>query len=232
MADVWPKEKAYFVDLIFMDDPDDTTVSAPATHPVRACFAEVAKRAQLAVPVTGLSRSPAYQSAVKQVVQEQGNGLALRLTSDDFEDADELEVALMAASAYFELPQNQMDLILDLQSVGNSSAGTIAQMHRANIDLLPNLDRWRTLTVSASAFPLSLMPLQRDQWNVVSRTDWRGWNQIVTGTKQAARLPSGSTFQFLDFISGTTGSTIGCHFETPDFSPVPGLQVVEVTAIL
>jgi hypothetical protein len=194
MGDIWSKDQAYFVDLIFMDDLDDATVPANTTHPVAICFAEVRKHGQLAIPVAGLSRSPGYQDAVKQVVKEQGNGLALRLTSDDFEDADELGLALTAACTYFGLEEDQIDLVLDLQSVASSSAGTIAQMHRANIELLPNIPAWRTLTVCASAFPLSLVPLQRNQWNVISRIDWRAWNQIVTGSKAPTRLPAYSDY--------------------------------------
>lgn len=183
----WPKGQAYFIDLLFFDDSDDPTATAEA---VKKCFGKAIKAGHQAIPVSGLSRSPAYQNAAKLVVDAQHNGLALRLTPDDFEDLDELEAALNAACKLFGLPKNQIDLVLDLGAVGSATAGTVAQMHRANIDLLPDTGKWRTLTVAASAFPLSLMPLQRDHWNVQQRKDWRGWSQIVTGAKRPARLPA------------------------------------------
>ncbi len=190
MSGQWPDDLPYFIDLLFLDDPDDNDVPATANHPVRLCFAEVEEKGQVAVPVTGLTRSPGYQSAIKQVVAEQAQGLLLRLTPDDFEDVEELEVTLEGIPGFFGLERDQIDLILDIGSVVNSSAGTVAQMHRANIDLIPNLDDWRTLTVASSAFPLSLAPLVRNQWNPSPRLDWRGWRQLVTGAKQPRRLPA------------------------------------------
>jgi len=194
MANQWPSDVAYFIDLLFLDDPDDDVVPATGQHPVRVCFAEVEEQDQVAVPVTGLSRSPGYQSAVQQVVSQQGNGLVLRLTPDDFEDADELEAGLEGVPGLFELEIGEIDLLLDIGSVSNSSAGTVAQIHRANIDLIPGLNEWRTLTVGASAFPLSLAPLVRDQWNPSSRQDWRGWRQLIIGAKPPTRLPAYSDY--------------------------------------
>lgn len=189
MEGQWPNKQRYFIDMLFLDD-DDETVPAGATHPIRRCFAEVATRDQNAVPVTGLARSPSYQSAVQQVISEQERGLVLRLVPDDFEDPEELEASLQAALGYFKLKHKDIDLILDAGSVADSSAGVVAQLHRAQIDLIPNLVDWRTLTVAASAFPLGLGPLLRDQWNVSSRVDWRGWRLLVTGSRPPGRLPA------------------------------------------
>jgi hypothetical protein len=190
----WPSNQPYFIDVLFLDDPDDTATPAPPTHPVRLCFTEVAAQGQIAIPVTGFSRSPGYQSAIQQVVAAQGNGFVLRLTPDDFEDVEALEVGLDVIPNYFNVDRTQVDLLLDIGSVANSSAGTVAQMHRANIDLIPNLDEWRTLTVASSAFPLGLAPLERNQWNPASRLDWRGWRALITATKRPKRLPAYSDY--------------------------------------
>lgn len=186
----WPDVRRYFIDMVFLDDPEDETVPALAGHPLRRCFVAVAEHGQVAVPVTGLARSPGYQSAVKQIVDDQGNGIVLRLVPDDFEDPEELEVSLNAAVDYFEIEHGQIDLVLDAGSVADSSAGVVAQVHRAQIDLVPDLNDWRSLTVAASAFPLGLAPLARDQWNIADRVDWRGWRSLVTGPRQPERLPA------------------------------------------
>ena len=190
----WPGNLPYFIDVLFLDDPDDTIAPALPTHPVRLCFAEVAAQGQIAIPVTGFSRSPGYQSAIQQVVAAQGNGFVLRLTPDDFEDVEELEVGLDVIPNYFNVDRTQVDLVLDIESVASSSAGTVAQMHRANIDLIPNLDEWRTLTVASSAFPLGLMPLERNTWNPAPRLDWRGWRALTTASRRPKRLPAYSDY--------------------------------------
>jgi hypothetical protein len=190
----WPVNQPYFMDVFFLDDPDDTVTPAPPTHPVRLCFAEVIAQGQIAVPVTGFSRSPGYQNAIQQVIAEQGNGFVLRLTTEDFEDVEALEVGLDVIPNYFNVDRAQIDLLLDIESVANSSTGTVAQMHRANIDLIPNLGEWRTLTVASSAFPLGLAPLERNQWNPAPRFDWRGWRALTTASKRPSRLPAYSDY--------------------------------------
>lgn len=190
MSAHWPKGSEYLVDFVFLDDPDEEG-EADDTHPLRACLSDAVERGQVAVPVTGLSRSPLYQSAVSQTAKEQKNGIAIRLTSDDFEDdADELEDALTALLGYCDGSPDRSDLLIDLGSVADSSAGAVAQRHRSNIDLLPWLDEWRTLTVVAGAFPLGMAALARDEWNERLRHDWRGWRSLVTGKRPPARLPT------------------------------------------
>jgi len=185
----WPNESRYFLDFLFIDDPDDTE-EADESHPVRQCFAEVAKRGQRAIPVTGLARSPGYQSAIRQVVSEQGNGLAIRLSADDFEDSETLDEAIEAVADFFGQERSEIDLFLDHGSVATLSSSGVAQMYRANIDLIPNLEDWRTLTVASAAFPPGLGPLERYQWNSAMRTDWRGWVKLVTGPRPPIRVPA------------------------------------------
>lgn len=187
----WPLDKAYFIDLFFFDDEDDTTTPAASTHPVRVCFREVSKRKQVAIPVTGLSRSPSYQSAIQQVVADQKHGVAVRLVPDDFEEgSDELDAMLIALMKLFKVKAADVDLIIDAGSVAVSSAGSVAQIYRASVDLIPSVKEWRSLTAAASAFPLSLAQLVRDEWNPWNRHEWRGWRQLVTGKVPPSRLPA------------------------------------------
>src|SRR5271156_6292262 len=65
MAAQWPIDSPYFIDFLFFDDLEDNP--QPENHPLRLCFADVAARHQVAIPVTGLSRSPGYQAAVRYV---------------------------------------------------------------------------------------------------------------------------------------------------------------------
>jgi hypothetical protein len=195
MSTHWTNGSEYFIDFVFLDDPDEEG-EAGSDYPLSVCFADVAARRQIAVPVTGLSRSPTYQSSVSQIVAEQAHGIAIRLSADDFEEDDndntgELEEALTALLGYCHVGVTDVDLIVDLGSVATSSSGAaVAQTHRSNIELLPWLDEWRTLTVVSGAFPTKMADLNRGQWNNRGRHDWRGWRSLVTGRHQPRRLPS------------------------------------------
>ena len=191
MSTHWHAELPYFIDLVFLDDPDDDNTPATDDHPVRECFEEVAEQGQRAIPVTGISRSPGYQDAIRQVVADQEEGVCIRLTADDFEeDSDDIDNTLQAAMDIFEVGPDETDIILDAGSVADASAAVVAQLHRAHLDLMPNLNDWRTLTVLSGGFPLSLAALVRGEWNPRNRHDWRGWSRLISGAHPPPRLPS------------------------------------------
>jgi hypothetical protein len=189
MSGCWPGDKPYFLDLLFLDDEDMEEKDAKS-HPLVKCFDDVANRKAFAIPVTGTGRSPAYQSALKSITESQGNGYAIRLVTDDFEDEDELGDAIQALVKLIGVPRAKIDLIVDADSVAEMSASTVSQMHRANLTVLPTIEKWRTLTVLGGSFPLSMAPLTRGIWNSAPRNDWHGWRQLIRKPKDVARLPA------------------------------------------
>jgi len=194
----FPTAQPYFIDMVFWDDEDDSdaTVSSQAgdDHPVIICFEESAKRGQSAIPVTGTNRSQVYQDAVRQIIEKQENGVAIRLTPDDFDDDTDLPTALDNLLEFLAVDYTDADLIIDIGSVVQQNAQVVAQIHRANLDLTPRIDDWRTLTVATAAFPVGLGGLTGGTWNPIPRVDWQAWEKLVTGTKKPKRLPSYSDY--------------------------------------
>jgi Beta protein len=187
MSAFWEANRPYFIDAVFLDDEDSPEGEA-ANHPLAACFAEVAAQGQLAVPVTGTDRSPAYQAALRRVVREQGHGMAIRLTPEDFEDEDMLPDAIAALVRYARVQREEVDLMIDAKTVAHlTSSAAIRRMLRGMIDAVPDLSDWRTLTVIAGAFPTGLGPLQRG-WNLAPRLDWQGWLSLIG--RPISRRPS------------------------------------------
>ncbi|HTQ40549.1 MAG TPA: hypothetical protein VMJ32_16100 [Pirellulales bacterium] len=109
--------------------------------------------------------------------------------SSDFEDEDQLAEALDALLDYVDLEKDQIDIIVDADTVADHPAATIAQLHRARLEVVPALDDWRTVTVIAGAFPLSLAPLERG-WNERSRSDWLGWRSVIRTPRRLTWLPT------------------------------------------
>jgi len=186
MAEAWPLKSPYFLDLLYFDE--DMPVGDK--NPVHVCFNRAHKLGQLVVPVTGSARSPEYQESLQVVVGKLKTGLCLRLTNEDLEDEDQLTEIVNALTSYFKLKPADVDMVLDIGSVANTPAATIAKIHRANIDLLPTVQQWRSLTVVAGAFPTGLAPLTRGTWNQQARADWNGWQKLVTSKQKHERLPS------------------------------------------
>ena len=184
----WPATAPYFVDLLFFDD-DGGASNAPPLSAVVTCLNAAKAKGQRAIPVTGTGRSPAYQRAVKKFADAE-RGVAIRLIADDFEDEGDLATALDSLAKFIGLTPSSIDLIVDLGSVADQNPAVIAQLHRANLSVIPTITAWRTLTVATGAFPVSLAPLTRDAWNRLVRIDWQAWLKLVSGTKKPDRLPA------------------------------------------
>jgi hypothetical protein len=189
MANVWPDTLPYFVDMLFLDD-EDMTEGEAADHPIATCLAKAAEADQHAIPVTGTARSPAYQSALRTIVDEQQNGFAIRLVPQDFEDEDQLIEAIDSLVEYVDIDKDAIDILVDGDTVAGLPAATVSQLHRARIDVLPYADEWRTITAIAGAFPMGLAPLTSGAWNTPPRVDWLGWHAIVRRPRNLTRLPA------------------------------------------
>jgi len=193
----------YFVDLLFFDD-EGAAFGDPPNQAVLDCIGAAANKGHAAIPVTGTGRSPAYQAAIRQL-GDPNSGVAIRLVPEDFEDEAELGNALAALSEFLGLKRSSLDLIVDLGSVADQKPPIITQIHRANLDLIPNIGAWRTLTVTSGAFPLGLAPLTRNIWNRVQRADWQAWLALISGTRRPRRLPS-----YGDYAIAHPGFLLSC----------------------
>ena len=189
MNAVWPTDRVYFIDLLYLDD-EAYGVADAATHPLTGCFADVARLGHTAIPVTSLDRSEGYQAALSAIVQEQRRGFGLRLSADDFEDDEELAANIDALLSFISVSPQYVDIFVDSRAVIGASPAEVAQLHRARLSLLPHIADWRTLTVVAGAFPAGMAPLTSGQWNRVPRSDWNGWIALQNRARLIARRPS------------------------------------------
>lgn len=155
-----------------------------------AAAAQVFQRAAAAgivfAPVTGLSRT----SDVAAAMTHRQHGLALRLTRDEFESG-----ALTAAIGRFltthGLSPEQVDLIVDLGAVDQMVVAGIMALTDAFLADVPDHARWRTLTVSACAFPMSMGGVERHSQLLVERGEWIAWRDGLHARRNGfSRLPT------------------------------------------
>ncbi|MDP1798087.1 MAG: beta family protein, partial [Planctomycetaceae bacterium] len=186
MDSVWPHELPYFIDMVFADD-EDSPAEAADTHPITVAFAAAAS--QHAIPVTGPTRSPAYQEAVRKIVASQRRGYAVRLLVEDFEDDEAMAAWIDAILDFMEVSIGEVDLIVDLDSVAGQPAAVVSRECLTLLSMVPRLSEWRTTTVVGAAFPAGLSPLARG-WNTLPRNDWLGWNGVISRPRTLTRLPT------------------------------------------
>jgi len=107
----------FFLDLQLLQPP---LAGAKQAHPL-VVFGEEARARQLRlVPVTGLTRSPTYQSAVASLVKTDNQGACIRVTPKDIQCAT-FPRDLQRLLSDLRIEPTQVDLLVDYGVIDNSS---------------------------------------------------------------------------------------------------------------
>ena len=118
------------------------------------------------------------------------HGLALRLRRDEFE-AGGLGENVRRFMARHELTPENTDLIVDLSAVNDLVAVGVQALASAFLAEVPDHARWKTFTLSACAFPLSMGIVDRNSYNFIERIDWLAWRDGQHAHRQSLlRLPT------------------------------------------
>ena len=152
-----------------------------------AAFARAVNEGINFTPVTGISRTADVAAAVALYPD---NGIAIRLTRDEFETG-QLTADLLAFMAAHNLVQEHVDLIVDLDQLENMIPAGIMALSAAFLADVPDHARWKTLTVTGSAFPRSMAVVPTNVSANVARFEWQAWRDgLYAGRAALVRLPT------------------------------------------
>lgn len=122
-------------------------------------------------PVTGISRNVDLEAALAF----RDNGLAIRLERSEFE-AGGLSGSIHTFLSRNSLVPEDIDLFIDLGAIDNMICTGARRLARAFLEEVPNHKRWRTFTLSASAFPQSMTVIKNsNSYDTIDRLDWMAW---------------------------------------------------------
>lgn len=137
-------------------------------------------------PVTGISRA----ADTRAVMEHRDRGIALRLTRGEFERGD-LANELTRYLRSHSLSHEEIDLIVDLGPADELVAEGVVALGTAFLEEIPDLTRWRSLILSAGAFPPSMGVLERLSSGFVDRVDWIAWRDTLDQRRRVLpRLPT------------------------------------------
>jgi Beta protein len=151
MADYWGTEHPLFVDLALLDADERM---ANGRHPVDDLFARLSAAGVEAIPVTGTDRDANYQAAVRTVLARDDQGVALRLTPEDFGNVTAAIAALIAATNAQIDQIDQIGLIFDFGAIQEAQVQLTTLLALNAIQSVQNLADYRTVTLGA--FPVNL----------------------------------------------------------------------------
>lgn len=136
-------------------------------------------------PVTGISRTVDVAAALAH----RAHGLALRVTRAEFNNGN-LAANIGGFLNSHRLTPEEVDLIVDLGPVEDLIVDGITALTEALMAEVPHHERWRTFTLSACSFPLSMGIVDRQSHHFVERADWIAWEALYGRRRELQRLPT------------------------------------------
>ncbi len=170
--------KRYFLDC--------REIAPDGPEAVEDVFRRATELGPVFVPVTGITRSVDVQAALAN----RASGLALRLTREEFESGV-VQTELLSFVKSNGVPREVIDLIVDLGAVDDMVLPGVQALAAAFLTDIPDPGSWRTLTLSASAFPTGMGGLERRSHDLIDRLDWSAWRD---GVRDGGALPRVPTF--------------------------------------
>lgn len=178
-------ERPFFIDLCLIS-PDILNQGSNHFLAMLGQYASILKLSL--VPVTGIARDDAYQSAVHTVLSTHNHGACLRLSLEDIKRptlAEDINTLL----SHLQLPPELVDLIVDFKIIEQS-----APTFKTLCTLIPSVNGWRNFIVASGAFPEDLSGLQKNDIHRIERIDWKSWRDQTTEVPSVPRIPTYSDY--------------------------------------
>jgi hypothetical protein len=178
--------RACFIDLSLIGSGERMS---GGQHPAEFLFDRLRTLSCFAVPVTGLDRDSAYQSAITRIVSADGNGLCVRLEIRDAAKSD-LKQGIDRLLKTCILKTPQCDLLIDLGAPSFEPIEGFAKLIVTIAKNLPYRDRWRTLSLCATSFPSSMAGVKQGT-TLIPRQEWQLYRRVVELlANEGSRLPT------------------------------------------
>ncbi|HKQ36983.1 MAG TPA: beta family protein, partial [Verrucomicrobiae bacterium] len=146
-------------------------------HPLTYIFDEIGDRNCSAVPVTGIARNDAYQRAVSEIVQRNGNQLCVRVALEEAADAN-VGAGITELLSFHRTTPEKCDCVLDLGAPNFEPIDGFSALVQGVIEHMPHLSEWQTFTLVGTAFPPSMGDLSEGA-ATCPRHEWASYKTVA-----------------------------------------------------
>lgn len=151
-------------------------------------FAELRKAKAQAVPVVSLNHHPTAIAAAKQIVQQDHQGVALRVRLEDLMLSDFAKKAAALIKG-LNVSENEVDFVVDLENPAYEPYNVFADALLEALGRVTGLDAYRSFVVIGTAFPDSMKDVGIPGGSV-GRHDWQFYKELMGRRPKVMRRPS------------------------------------------
>jgi hypothetical protein len=182
---VWGENRAIFLDVYRPNEEDNAdSVALPLGQ-----YLEAARKIGLQlIPVTGLRRSPSFQSVIKNAVKTDALGVCFRLEPTDLGSTDVGNKAKNLARD-LKVSESDIDLLLDFREIPLNQISILPLTVKTILKSFPAIKTWRTLTLVATTFPTSMGAFTSRTITPRLRGEWAIWTNL-NADRSLSRTPT------------------------------------------
>ena len=180
----WGGGRLAFVDLNFI--PPDQRIDGE--HPLKRIFDSVRAEGLSLIPVVGLERDADYIKIAKDILQQDGQGVCIRIETTEI-DEENMEDSLTPLIKKIGVSETEVDLVIDLKVIQKNQVGLLTRSVRDVIRSLPKIKEWRSIALVATAFPQSMSLFEPNSIKLTSRVEWQLWTNILHNAAKIIRVP-------------------------------------------
>jgi hypothetical protein len=165
-----------------------TTRMIDGTHPLLWLMTQVRPNGANLIPVTNFERDAEYQNAVRVANAVDACGVVLRCSLEDAADSDFAD-NVEALAETLELEVSDFDIVIDLKSPNFEPLDGLATLLSKVLSASPAFQTARSLTIVATAFPISMAEV-KGPVQFVSRREWLLYKLLMGMLSSDARSPT------------------------------------------
>ena len=133
------------------------------------------------IPVMHLSYDADIKNGIISLVKKHDTELCLRLSRSDINE-DSIATRINEFLKSYNLKEEIIHLIVDLKITDEDYSALTGK-----INLIPNINKWKTFAIASGAFPPDLTQFTTPDLYRIPRTDWTNWVSLI---KNLTRKPS------------------------------------------
>ncbi|UHG92551.1 beta family protein [Spirosoma oryzicola] len=190
LASCWVADKELFIDAHLL--PVDCRTAA-GQHPFIFLFEDFRRLGLLTIPVINIDSDEACIDSVREIVANDQRGVCLRISLNQLETPDGGTQLLQLLSS-IGVAVKEADILIDLASLGSGISNELMTTLMTFVinNTIPQLESWRTISLSSAAFPTDLSGIPAGSERQIPRLDWELYKALVS--KNLRRLPSFSDY--------------------------------------
>jgi Beta protein len=186
IVDAIPKAKRFFVDGFYIQNEE---ALPDKQEPIAAIMGVLRSASLQAVPVVGVRRVFEYLASAKAAHEKDHRGYCLRVSGADL-PVHGLNDRIKALLEFLAIEPKDVDLVLDFEAITEDSAPNFIAAAPAQLARFPFLEKWRTLTLAATAIPQNLGQIPANTIKPFRRYEMDLWQAVLKSRPRLKRLPA------------------------------------------